>query len=147
MIIPVHLWFSNWTKVKMRGQCYNDEGWLSAFLALKHGSRILRHSSNPECGYSMMEQVRLCDVLPTENWLGSSLYHKQGWTTVWESYSRALEQGPLLNVVLFPLLNHPQDCRGRWSRSCSWCSRTSSPSGPETRGSTRQAPSQHSPCR
>ena len=31
-----------------------------------------------------------------ENWLGSSLKQIQGWTTVGESYSRALEQGPLL---------------------------------------------------
>ena len=30
-----------------------------------------------------------------ENWLGSSLNQKQGWTTVRESYSHALEQGPL----------------------------------------------------
>ena len=43
----------------------------------------------------MMEQVRLCAVWPMENWLGSSLNQIQGWTTVRESYSRALEQGPL----------------------------------------------------
>ena len=30
-----------------------------------------------------------------ENWLGSSLNQIQGWYTVQESYSRALEQGPL----------------------------------------------------
>ena len=30
------------------------------FLARKHGSRILRHSSNPVYGFSMMKQVRLC---------------------------------------------------------------------------------------
>ena len=36
-------------------------------LFLKHDSRILRQSSNPVCGYSMMEQVRLCAVWPTEN--------------------------------------------------------------------------------
>ena len=46
----------------------------------------------------MMEQVRLCAVWPTENWLGSSMNHIQGWTTVRESYSRALEQGPLVRV-------------------------------------------------
>ena len=44
----------------------------------------------------MMEQVRLCSVWPMENWCGSSLNQIQGWTTVRESYSRALEQGPLL---------------------------------------------------
>ena len=38
---------------------------------------------------------RNCVVLPTENWLGSSLNQIQGWTTVRESYSRAFEQGPL----------------------------------------------------
>ena len=44
----------------------------------------------------MMEQVRLCAVWPIENWLGSSLNQIRGWTTVRESYSRALEQGTLL---------------------------------------------------
>ena len=29
-------------------------------LALKHESRIIGHSSNPVCGFSMMKQVRLC---------------------------------------------------------------------------------------
>ena len=29
-----------------------------------------------------MEQVGLCDVWPTENWLGSTLNHIQGWMTV-----------------------------------------------------------------
>ena len=41
------------------------------FLALKHESRILGHSSNPACGFSMMEQVRLCAVWPMEDWLGT----------------------------------------------------------------------------
>ena len=44
----------------------------------------------------MMEQVKLCAVLPRENWLGASLNKIQGWTTVRESYSRALKQGRLL---------------------------------------------------
>ena len=65
------------------------------FLALKHESRILGHSSNPVCDFSMMEQVRLFDVWPMENWLDFSLNQIQGWTTVRESYSRDLEQGPL----------------------------------------------------
>ena len=77
------------------------------FLALKHESRILGHSTNSVCGFSMMAQVRLCAVWPMENWLGSSLEQIQGWTTVRESYSRALEPGPLTaNVRL----------RGRWTR-------------------------------
>ena len=37
------------------------------FIALKHESGILRQSSNPVCGFSMMEQVRLCAVWPIEN--------------------------------------------------------------------------------
>ena len=36
----------------------------SEFLALKQESRILGHSSNLVCGFSMME---LCAVLPKEN--------------------------------------------------------------------------------
>ena len=43
----------------------------------------------------MMEQVRPCAVCPMENWLGSSMNQIQGWNTVRESYSHALEQGPL----------------------------------------------------
>ena len=48
------------------------------FLALKHDSNIFRQSSNPVCGFSMMEQVRLCAVWFTENWLGSSMNHRVG---------------------------------------------------------------------
>ena len=44
----------------------------------------------------MMEQVRLCAFWLKENWTGSSLNQIQGWTTVRESYRRALEQGPLV---------------------------------------------------
>ena len=53
---------------------------VTEFLALKHESRILGHSSNPVCGFSIMEQVRLCAVWPMETWLGSSLNQIQGWT-------------------------------------------------------------------
>ena len=73
----------------------------SEFLALKQESRIIGHSSNPVCGFSMMELVRLCAVWPTENWLGSSLYQIRGWTTVRESYSPALEQGSLAGMQHF----------------------------------------------
>ena len=69
------------------------------FLALKHDSRILGHSSHPVCGFPMMEQVRLCAVWPIENWLGYSLNQTQCRTTVQKSYSRALEQGPLCQTV------------------------------------------------
>ena len=51
-------------------------------LFLKRDSSTLRKSSNPVCGFSMREQVRLCAVWPTENWLGSSMNHIQGWMTV-----------------------------------------------------------------
>ena len=51
-----------------------------------HDSSIFRQSSNPVCGFSMMEQVRLCAVWPMENWLGSSMNHIQGWRTVWIWY-------------------------------------------------------------
>ena len=50
----------------------------------------------PVCGFFVMEQFCLCAVWPMENWLGSSLNHIQGWTTVRDSYSRALQQGSLL---------------------------------------------------
>ena len=44
-------------------------------LFLKHASSIFRQSSNPVCGFSMMEQVILCAVCPMENWHGSSMNH------------------------------------------------------------------------
>ena len=47
-----------------------DDGCSSEFLALKHESWTLGHASNPICGFSVMEQVRLCAVWPTENCLG-----------------------------------------------------------------------------
>ena len=47
----------------------------------------------------MMEQVRLCAVRHMENWLGSSFNQIQGWTPVRESYSFALEQGPLGGAI------------------------------------------------
>ena len=65
------------------------------FLALKQESMILGHLSNPVCGFSMMGQVGLRAIWTMENLLGSSLNQIQGWTTVRESYSRALEQRPL----------------------------------------------------
>ena len=44
----------------------------------EHTSSIFRQSSNPVCGCSMMEQVRLCAVWPMENWLGSPMNRTQG---------------------------------------------------------------------
>ena len=69
------------------------------FLALKNESRILGHSSNPVSGFSMMKQVRLCAVWPMESWLGSSLNHIQGWTTVRESYSCFTARTSVLTVT------------------------------------------------
>ena len=68
---------------------------------LKHDSRIIRQSSNTVCGFSMKEQVRLCAVWPTENWLGSSMNHIQDWMTVWESYYHNLEKSPLVAANIF----------------------------------------------
>ena len=69
-------------------------------LFLKHDSSLFRQSSNTVSGFSMMEQVRLCAVWPTENWLGSSMNHIQGWKTVWICHRQALEKGCLLSIVL-----------------------------------------------
>ena len=50
------------------------------------------HSSNPVCGLSMMELVRLCTVWPQENWLGTcKTTYRVGWM-IWICYSRALER-------------------------------------------------------
>ena len=54
----------------------------SDILFLKHGCSILRQSSDPVCGFSMREQVRLCAVWPTENWFDSSMNHIWGLMTV-----------------------------------------------------------------
>ena len=43
-------------------RCFGSPVPKSEFLALKQLSTILGHSSNPVCGFSMMEQVRLCAV-------------------------------------------------------------------------------------
>ena len=59
------------------------------FLALKHESRIIGHSSCLACGFSMMEQVRLCAVWPTENWLGSSLNQIQSSLLIWSTDIRS----------------------------------------------------------
>ena len=62
-------------------------------LFLKHDSSIFRQSSNPVCGFSMMEQVRLCAVWPTENCLGSSMNHMQGWRIVLNMLQPCFEKG------------------------------------------------------
>ena len=52
-----------------------ERGERAEFLALKHESSILGHSSNPVCGFSMIEQIRRCAVWPMGSWLDSSLNH------------------------------------------------------------------------
>ena len=48
--------------------CIEVENELSSeVLALKQESMILRQSSNPVCGFSLMEQVRLCVVWHMES--------------------------------------------------------------------------------
>ena len=49
----------------------------SDILFLKHACSILRQSSYPVCGFSMMKQFRLCAVWRTKIWLGSSMNHIQ----------------------------------------------------------------------
>ena len=84
-------------------------------LVLKHGSSILRQSSNPVCGFSMMEQVTLCAVWPRENWLGSSI----GWLSL-KCYCHALFRKRM--SVWSPLLGiAPPTKNGRfWSVSLDW---------------------------
>ena len=67
----------------------------SDILFLKHACSTLRQSSNNVCGFSMMEQVRLCAVWPSENWLGSPMNHILGWMTVWEWCKHAWQKGCL----------------------------------------------------
>ena len=57
-------------------------------LALKHENRILGHSSNTPCGFSMMEQGRESGLFGELAWF-FLLNQIQGWSTVRESYSRA----------------------------------------------------------
>ena len=57
----------------------------SDIFCLEHASSILRQSSYPVCGFSMVEQVRPCSVRsvrPMEKWLGCSMNHLQGWKSV-----------------------------------------------------------------
>ena len=70
------------TNILRRGDTQRHATDEPEFLALKYDSRIFGYSSNPLCGFSMMEQARLCSVWPTENWIGSSMNHIQGWMTV-----------------------------------------------------------------
>ena len=74
-------WFEGKRSIgAMRGPLLRDfHGQRRAdILALKHVSSTFRQSANPVCGFFTMEQLMLCAVWPTENWLGSSLNQIQG---------------------------------------------------------------------
>ena len=101
------------------------------FLALKLECRILGHSSNPVCAFSMMEQVGLCAVWKMENWLDSSVNLIQGWITVWESYSRALEQGSRIGSLVCSFggfEEHENWLEEGWKKETCFPSRSSLPS-------------------
>ena len=56
------------------------------------GVAYSNHSFNPVCGFSMIEQIRLCTVWPQEIWFGTSkTTYRDGWM-IWICYSRALER-------------------------------------------------------
>ena len=63
-------------------------------LFQKHGSSIFRQSSTLYVVSTWWNRLGSA-VLPTENWLGSSMNHIQGWMTVWKCYCNALEKGCL----------------------------------------------------
>ena len=70
-------------------------------------------SSNPVFGFSMMEQVRICTVCPTENWLGTSkTTYRVGWM-IWICYSRALERRCLLLTLSVQPQSPPQRTKER----------------------------------
>ena len=74
---------------------------LSDVLFLKHESSILRQSSNPVCGLSMTEQVRLCAVCP---WRTGLLFH--------EPHNRmGNDHGRTRIVARFQTLLTPRGCR------------------------------------
>ena len=90
-------WLFGWHQTRATSQ--------SDIPFLKQACSILRHPSNPVCGFSMMEHVRLCASWPTENWLGSSMSHMQGWLTVWEWMLQACFRNMMsgLNPDLFQI--------------------------------------------
>ena len=65
-------------------------------------------------GFSIMKQARLCAVRPMENWFGASMSQIQGWATVRESYSRALDGCVWGHIHPPPLLRRT---KGRDSRT------------------------------
>ena len=85
--------------------CWKRGGLWPDILFINHVCSILGHSSNPVCGFSMMEQVRLCAAWPMENWLGSSMTQIQSWMTVWECCRHALGKW-CLNVQWLTSTSH-----------------------------------------
>ena len=81
----------------------------------------LDQSSNPVCGFSMTEQIRLCAVCPIENLLGTSkTTYRVGWM-IWICYSRALERRCLAKGFISTQRNceSPSTCsKSMHCRSC-----------------------------
>ena len=79
-------------------------GFLSQLICVRQTSSPLNtrvaysdQSSNPVCGFSMMEQVWLCTVCPMENWLGASKTTYRVELMICICYSRALERRCLVD--------------------------------------------------
>ena len=84
-----------------------DQGRRADIFFITHACSILRQSSIPLCGFSsvgssMMEQVRLGDVWPFENWLGSSMNH-----TGFDDFLRVLQTSFRRNVYTFVQIPSP----------------------------------------
>ena len=83
-----------WVKLHAMAAFYSD------IVVPEHESSIFRSFiQRPVCGFSMMEQVRLCAVWPTENKLGTSkTTYRVGWMSL-ICYSRARERRCLILLV------------------------------------------------
>ena len=84
--VPTMLDLQSWPKKFVLG-CVNSPPAQRSILRSMPATSSDSHptqsaAANPVCGFSMMEQVRLCSVWPMENWLGSSMNHIQGSRTV-----------------------------------------------------------------
>ena len=73
------------------------------YLYLRYISKV-SSPTLPLCGFSLMEQVRLCAVWTMDSWLGSSRNNTQGLMTVRECYRHALEKGCLPAAAAVGLL-------------------------------------------
>ena len=93
--------------------------------ALKQKSRILGQWYNPVCGSRKSQAsspwVKQHRVLPVPSWRN----HIQGWMTVRESYSCAVEQGTLAVsggvVGMTWWMHHYKTCQSFADAHCRWC--------------------------